>query len=351
MILNNKIGYREASALTVIFSICPLLMFIIDKTYNISGSFSIVNFVVCFLVSCISVYSIKLYEKIFNKKSILDAAYTTLPKYMYVFFAIFSVCIIFLYTCVVFSRFNNVIELGSEKFKNEDIALFMCLASAVCAYMGIESLTRSSYVFIIIMFCLILIMGIITFGAWDTENLYPIYGTNAIDGIFNFHSLSTFGGLFVSLFLVGNFKNESDCTRLVKRTLITVFVIGITLFVIYIFTVPYPMGNLYSNSLEAVLSSFSKGNIFHRYEIILLFLIILINIISCSAGLYICSIILCKLTSFRDNRPFIAAVSVILYYFNKVKINIVLYESICMFMFFSVLILPIIFAYCQKNER
>ena len=54
-----KIGSGEAGAAVTLFSLCPFLMFVIDRTYNISGFFSVFNLIVALGAAFIAFYCLK----------------------------------------------------------------------------------------------------------------------------------------------------------------------------------------------------------------------------------------------------------------------------------------------------
>lgn len=345
-----KIGSGEAGAAVTLFSLCPFLMFVIDRTYNISGFFSVFNLIVALGAAFIAFYCLKKYTLTFGGLNITDVVKTSFPKYIFIIFTLLSFAVIFLYTCISFSLYSgSIINFGTEKLATDDISLFLCISAAACATLGMEALTRSSYISLIITFILISVMTVITLDAWDAENIYPIFGKDVLRSAVNFHPISAFGGIFAVLFIADKFRCKKNFTSCVKKAILVIFMICAMLLLIYVFTVPYPMGKLYFSSLEAVFSSVSKGSIFHRYEIILLFVIILINVFSASVGLIISSSILCSLTNFDDTKPFVICLSLLLYNSCSLKFNTDLYEFVSCLMFALSIAVPLITVFKRRN--
>ncbi len=305
----NKIGVTE-SPYMLVFLMLP--QFIISAMSNGLSEFNsgyLINLVISFIAFCITV--------ILSKKAVCSSD----SKYNLIINIIFTV---FLFSLTVYNYSlctEAISSVSSEMFKKDIISFLPVVSAVLCAYLGIEALSRSSYVFFYGIIFIIILITILTFKGWDTENLYPILGSNFKNTIYDFNTFFSLCPLLGIYILRSGFREKNAPYIVLKKSVLISFIVGLILFAVCIMTIPYPMGELYKFSLEGIFSMAKSGSFFHRFELLLIVAVLIFDIVSVALGLYLLSLTISELCKVNDAKPFILIFSVILFYINHVCEN------------------------------
>ena len=310
--MNKIIGRKEA--VTILFFVAMPQLLIDYINYGISrhNSGYWINFIICSILAFMLFLPLK---RSFNKKINSYIDNSLIEKIIGFIFIVYIISLLF----YNFSICTNAIMSVTSGVFTRDIVSFLSVFSAiVCSILGIETLGRLSYVIFYSVVTIILFICMVSFKGWQNENFYPILGTSVKLTIFDFSSC----GLFLSL-ITTYLIRESICEpvrtfNLFKRAFLHVFVFGIILLIICILSVPYPMMGFYDFSLAAIFSSAKSNVFFHRFELFLVFLLMIINIMSMSVCLFLSSKLLSDITKSSDSRPFCAVIGCILFYLNLI---------------------------------
>jgi len=309
--MNSIIGKKEGTA-SVVFLTLPIIVFDYStKSLENSGSGSIINFTLCFLLSFVMLYFIKysfvnlnenkdgkdIFEKIIN--------------------SVFLIYIIFL-------SFNNYsISLASllsitenSGFDNQIVGLFLVLVSLICSFGGVESLTRTAYMCFGVFLFTIFVMCLLSFSGWDYDNIAPVFGNNTRESFLKFNGIRVFSPLMCLYFLKNHFRKNKEGIQALKSIIFIVFSISLFIIAVCILSVPYPMGKLYDFSLQGIFSIAKSGLFFHRFEIILVLGVTVISVVSSALGIYISSASISKLTNFNDKKAWCIILAFLFYITN-----------------------------------
>lgn len=306
--LNKLIDRKEAVTLLFFMVIPQLLVDYISYGISRHGSGYWINFIICSFFSFLLLYLIK---KSFNKKLNVYVENSITEKIIRFIF-VFYIISLTLYNFNVCS--NATLSVTSKAF-TKDIVLFLPIISAViCSVLGIEAISRLSYVIFYFTIGIVLFICFVTMKGWQVDNIYPIFGASKKTTFFDFTSCGMFLPLFSVYLIRENLSEPGKTFKLIQKALLYVFIFGLLLLVICILSVPHPMINFYDFSLAAIFSAAKSSVFFHRFELLLVFLLMVINTMSLSVGLYITSELFSDITKSNDTRPYSALVGCLLFY-------------------------------------
>ncbi len=308
----NKIGTRETS-LTIIFLMLPQLIFrYIGHGLTVMNNGYIINFVVCFLIFTV-----------IAKLCSGALRYNLIRKYEWLDKVINLICMFYVFNLTIYnlSLCTGAMESISKYFTPDVIAFVPLVAAVLCAVLGIESLSRSSYISFFIALFIILFIATLTISGWNRENIYPILGSSVNDIFSDYSTLGCFFALLSVYVLKENFKEETATYHVLKRSLSVSFFCGIAVVIICIFTIPFPMGQLYDFSMSGIFSMAKSGTFFHRFELLLEIMILIFYIISTALGLYLLSVSVAGFIKAKDHTPFIFIFGIIVFYSNLLYKN------------------------------
>lgn len=310
--MNNIIGKKEGVA-SVVFLTLPIIIFDYStKSLENSGSGSLINFALCFLVSFVLLSLIKYSFVNTDEKALYD-------KIISAVFVFYIIVLSFNNYSLSLSSLLSVIQ--NSGFDSRIVALFLIFISLICSLSGLESLTRTAYMCFGIFLFTILIMCLLSFSGWDYDNIAPVFGNNTKDSFFNFKGLNVFSPLMCLYFFKDHFKENKEGIAASKSIIFKVFFISLFIIAVCILSVPYPMGRLYNFSLEGIFSIAKSGLFFHRFEIILVLGVSLISLISTALGIYISSASISKLTDFSDKKAW-CIILAFLFYITNLNFNV-----------------------------
>ena len=310
--MNNIIGKKEGVA-SVVFLSLPIIIFDYStKSLENSGSGSLINFALCFLVSFVMLSLIKYSFVNTDEKALYD-------KIINAVFVFYIIVLSFNNYSLSLSSLLSVIQ--NSGFDSRIVALFLIFISLICSLSGLESLTRTAYMCFGIFLFTILIMCLLSFSGWDYDNIAPVFGNNTKESFLNFKGLNVFSPLMCLYFLKDHFKEKKEGIAASKSIIFKVFFISLFIIAVCILSVPYPMGRLYNFSLEGIFSIAKSGLFFHRFEIILVLGVSLISLISTALGIYISSASISKLTDFSDKKAW-CIILAFLFYITNLNFNV-----------------------------
>lgn len=284
-----------------------------SKGLSFFNSAYVINIVISFVVF----YAVILLSK--NAFCSLNREkYVIIDKFIDIVFVVYM----FTLTMYNYSLCTDAILSASSKTFTKDIVGCLPLVSAIlCSLLGIESLSRSSYISFFIVVFIGFLITLLTFDGLNTENIYPILGSNVSKIVKDYTSFSSLFALLGIYMLRFQFKEKSAAYTVLKKSLRISFLLWIILTIVCILIIPYPMGNLYGFSLEGIFSMAKSGSFFHRFELLLIITVLVFDIISVSLGLYLLSFTFSKLCKSKDYKPFILIFSVVLFYLNLIIKN------------------------------
>ncbi len=333
--MNYKLGVRESSAALVFMCLPQLLLYYINGGISRSNSGFIINFLICSAIAGIFVVLSKKYF------SLSDNKYERILNFIFLMYII-PVSLYNLYLCT-----NALMSVCGDKITPDVLVLIVLLSSGAAAYLGNEAVSRCALISFFICIVILGFISFISYDGWDINNLYPVFGNSYETTFFSFNSIGIYSGL-VSVFAIKN--NVSDgAYKALKRSCWIVFLLGIALVFLCITTTPYPLGSLYDFSLAGIFSIARSGSFFHRFEIILVFMLVLISFNTLSFSLYLSSEALAKFGGTRDVRPYILLLGALFFYafFKKSLLNL----SFVISNIFAVLLVLIFIVMSIKNKK
>lgn len=309
--MNSYVGKKESVA-SVVFLSLPIVVFDYStKSLENSGSGSSINFILCFLVSFALLYLIKnSFENlqvslVFNKIiSLVFCLYM-----LFLGFNNYSICV---------SSLSSVIK--NTAIDVEFLKLFIIIVSLLCSLCGIEALTRCTFVSYWVFLSVIFVMCLLSVFGWDYDNIAPVFGNSTKTTFLNFSGIKSFAPIMSLYFLKNHLRGKTDGSSVSKSALLKIFLIGFFIIAVCILSVPYPMGMLYSFSLEGIFSIAKSGLFFHRFEIVLVLGVSLIAVVTTSLGILVSSGALSHFTGFEDSKAF-SLIIAFLFYITNLNFN------------------------------
>ncbi len=310
--MKTKAGEKEMTALSVIYSVVPIMTVLAGVGANLMAMGSVTNAAVCFVITLLMLKPLKCYFKIWGNVNTCRAMKETFGSSVaYIVATAFLVFISLSCVCGIKICASQISELSMEVLSHQNIRLIVSLTAVFLAFLGIEALSRHSYVILFIGYILMGTLIYASFRGWNTDNLFPVFGVSVRKTFTNYILISIFSSVAPLLFMCEFFKGSSDTYRCIKKTVIISNVIMVLILLIYSLTVPYPVGKLYSHSLEAIFSSGSSGDVFHRFEIFLISLFTLFSAIFVSYSIITGAQILKNMFGFEDTRPLVLLIGVL----------------------------------------
>lgn len=329
--MKQKTGITETSSAIVIFSLSPTLLVLIGENSALLGSGAWINCLICFGISLIMLLTLKWYFSVCPDKSIIDSSAEALGTFPSFIIAIVFLILIFAAGAFSVSIFSNQISsltLGSVSF--EHCRVLFCVSAAVCAWLGIEAVTRQSYVILFFGLAVIALLVASSYRGINFDNIYPLLGNSFKSTFSNYLCMSMYMGIAPFLLICDLLKFKKNPLGCAIRSVAGTFLIAVILFLLYTLTVPYPLGKLFSFSMEAIFASASSGELLHRFELLLASLFTLFAVVSSAFSLIVCAHSLAKLCRFPDIRPFVLILAVIFFNLSGFEISPAIYLSVCL---------------------
>lgn len=347
--MTSKVGKKELTSLSVIYSLMPILTAFAGICANLMAGGVVINCVICFVLALLMLKSTKLYFSLWGNVSITDAIKETAGKtlsavFAIIFFLLFSVSCV----CEICLSVTQISDLTLKVLPEQNIRIAISVSSVILSLFGIEALTRHSYVVLFLGYLLMGILVYASFRGWNTDNIFPVLGVSVKETFTNYICIGIFSSVAPVLFMCNNLKSGNDSYKCARKTLIVSFIIMLLILIIYTLTVPYPMGKPYSHSLEAIFSSGSSGDVLHRFEVFLISLFTVFSVISVSYSIIICAKILKSLFGFKDVRPVIMLIGVIYANLSGLDWSVREYFFSRIFLAMLAFLTPLIFYICKK---
>ena len=293
--MNPLIGKKESSS-SILFLALPVIIFsYLSKSLLGFNSGSWINFVLCFSLAFLLLFLIRNSFKDTGENKVLIKI-TELIFFLYV-----SSLSLSNYTLSVSSLAS---VCGNSGLNEEYISFFIIIISLICALCGIEGITRFSFVAFGIFSLILIVMCLVSFKGWDYENIAPLLGNNIRSTFLDLKGVKVFAPVMCLWFLKSKFRNRSEAFKSSKQSIIRIFFLGFLTIFVCILSIPYPMGSLYTFSLEGIFSIAKSGAFFHRFEIILVLAVSLVSLVCTSIGIYLSSSSLSRLTNSGDSKAF-----------------------------------------------
>ncbi len=352
--MNEKAGLKELSSAIIIFSLSPVVLFLIANICGKLNAGAWINF----MINSIYVFAVILIlSNYFNKFStnIVETTKHLFGSNVSVFVGILYLILIFVYTSFNFGMYSDsVMKLGFFSYSKEYVSLLPVIAAIICAYWGMEGNTRIAYTVFFIALAITIFCVFSTFKAWDRENMFPILGMNSKTTFFSMTSLCAYPGLGVLFLVNGYLGNKTEMKKCLKRCFFGVFLAGFAVCLIYILSVPYPVNKDYTFLAEGFFSSTLSGDVFHRFEIFLISANIFFDICATSFGILVCALLIAELVGAKDFRPYVLILGVMTFYMSSMSVSVERYITFCIIMTAVLFFFPalcIALSYKNRNGR
>lgn len=315
--MNSKIGIKESTRMIVFLILPQVILHQISIGLIKLNNGLVYNYII---YSIIFFALIKLMKKSFvGDKSSVNSVFEKFVDILYIAYILFM-------TLYNFGICSEALFFTSSGVFSKNAVIFLPFISAViCALLGVESISRTSYMAFYIVGLLLIFIIFLTFSGWSTENIYPVFGTNRSKIFTEFSSLGCFSGVVAIYFLKGSFKDKGGAYTIVKNASVISFVFGFTIIILCILSIPYPMGDLYKFSLNGIFSVAKSGSFFHRFELLVMFLMLILQILSTAVGLYLLSASTANILGLDDYKPFCLLFGMIIFYVSLIPncVNVV----------------------------
>lgn len=320
--MKAKIGYKETSALIAIFSFGVFLVRIIPHLlYSLSNGIWI-NLILCFSLTLLFNVLVRKYFDLYNEVGFFEYSNKLFGKGFSVFIAIVFLVFIVIYTFSLFNDFTHIL-FSLTRFENfNKVKLMVFVVSFICAYFGIEALSRYGFISLGLIYALLVFILYCVFGAVKIDNLTPLFGN---DIFLTFTKSDFLIMLFVPLFTIifsDMYKDKNEMKKCAFLSVLKLFIILFFVVIVYSLSIPKDMISDSVNPLFSIFYVSSTGEVFHRFEILVVSLYTLIAITSLSFGVFVSSYILSKVTKISDYRPFVIVISAIIYLLCKIDFGI-----------------------------
>lgn len=309
--MNNITGRPETSSSVLYLALPAMILHYIGNGISKHNSGFLINFVIW---SIIAFVLLKIIKSSFANEPSVNKVSKYISKLIEVLILIFLVIITF-YNFK--SSTDAVYSVTSGVIKRNITALLPLIASLICALGGIEAITRSSYMLFFLFVGVVGFIFLITFDGWSVSNLFPVMGNNTQSTFSDYSVIGIYAPVLSTYVLRHNLRGKQEGYFLARRTMLMVFISALLLGIVCILTIPYPMGSLYGFSLKGIFSIANSGSFFHRFEILLSFILLIIDIVSVAVGIYIISKILSDITQSNDYKPFCLVISLMIFYLDK----------------------------------
>ncbi len=323
IIISNKIGLKETSWTMIICGISPSVLFLTGYCSNQLMSGAFFSWLLCFFVSFIILYAFKRsLRKYACEKPFCDLIIEGFGKRIYCLFVVVTIIMIFLQGAISLSIYiNSISNFVSEEIPGKSIGLILSLVIGICAYCGIEGVTRQGYVSAMVAVLFLGLMCYLAKKGVNTDNLYPVFGKSFKGSFLNPIYLILFSSLSPIFLISGMFKESEMELKCLKKVNVYVFSISFVLTALYVLTVPYPIGLNFGNSIDAVFLCIGSGEIIHRFEIFLLIFYLICAIQSLTFVICLCSEKLSAITNLHDYKPYVLVLSAMLYGISNFNIS------------------------------
>ncbi len=349
--MNTRIGQKETSASIIIFSLTPAFFALIGTNSVLLGSGSLINCAICYLISLIFLFPLKLYFRKFSNPCLVDSSEEKFGKFFSWCITLLFVCLIFLLAIFSISSLSETIStLNTGKIKTDHIRAVFCVSVAICAWLGAEALTRQSYTLFYIGTLLIALIIISTFKGLNLDNLYPLLGNSIKTTFLNYYPFCLLSGLGPFFLICNHIEDKKHLFGSIYRFVTISFAITFIMFLFYSLTVSKTLGTLFGASLEAIFASASSGSFFHRFELFFSSLYVILAIASSSFSVLTASYALSRISKADDHRPFVLVLSTILYSLSDCTIKVGVYLGVCLVLSFLSLVFPMLISVINKNR-
>ena len=320
--MKTKIGYKETSSIIAIFSLGVFLIRVIPRLLVSLSNGIWINLILEFILTLLFYGLVCKYFNRFNEFGFFEYTDKFFGKCFCIFIGVIFFLFIVIYTFSTFNEFSDILSALTHFESFNKVRLTLFFVSFICAYFGIEALSRYGFIslgFIYVLFAFILYC---IFGAIKVDNLTPLFGN---DTFLTFTKPDFLMMFFIPLFVVlmsDLFKNKSEMKKCAFLSVLKVFLISLFVVVIFSLTIPKDMITTYTNPLFSIFYVSASGEVFHRFEILIISLYTLIMITSLSFGIILSSHILTKISKISDYRPFVIVISVIMYFLTNINFGL-----------------------------
>ena len=344
-----KIGSSEGISAIIIFSLSlPLFLTVSSEAARLtSGAW--INAVICCLVNVILVsVSAKFFLK-FGNESFSEITNKLTGKIFGFLITVLISALIFTYILYIYDVSTKKIAAVGASPLNLDLLKIVLLSVAVFVCLcNIEALSRLSFVISFFVFLLIGILIIITLNGFNTDNFFPLLGSDAkvtfVPGIF----LSSNIGLVLLMINSRFFKNKTVLVTSVKRIVIWSSLFNFILILWFTLTVPHSLVSGFEGGIEAVFASSVAGKFFRRFEIFMMALYVFIQVITVAAGLFSLARLLSDGFNISDYRPFALILGILIYNLNGLSIEEKFIRCVCYFLWVITFLLPTLYIIISK---
>ena len=349
--MHSKIGLKETARTLAVCGISPSLLFLTAYCSNQYMNGALISCVICFAVSLIMFNFLKkTYFRLIDNEIVSEKR--KYDNFWHNSFVIVFAILLFTQSSLGFQMYiKSIVKLTGWSHSVRSICYFISLSVFLCAYSGIESNTRLGYVASLFVIGLLFLLSYSSHKGFNTDNLYPVLGNSFSTSFLNPLYLILYGAGAPLILMHRKFRQKQDIVRCFKRVTIYVFVFSIAITLVYLLTVPHPMGKTYGNGLEAIFSCVGSGELIHRFEIFLLILYLICAIQSASFAVCMSSDVFSEVTGFPDSKPYVILLSVVLYFVGNIDIPVYFYLSLNAVTAILMMVFPIVLVVMGKYRK
>ena len=306
--MKQKTGYKEAVNLMIFITLPQLLCKYISCGLSAINSGYWLNFTFCALLAFLLVTPLKYaFEKTLNVYTHSDL----LEKIISIV-CVINISVLSLYNLKLCT--NALSSLVNLSLSTDIIVFLPIVIATVCSGLGIEAIGRTAYFTKFVCIGIIFLICMVSFNGFDTDNIYPLFGNSFKKIFFDFSSVGIYTPLFSVYMLRDCISEPRKSYNLLKKSFFGVYIVGLILVILCILAIPYPMVKFYDFSLSAIFSISKSSVFFHRFEVLLIFFIMIISGVSVSVGLSLFSKKMSELTKSHDYKPFSLIFGALLFY-------------------------------------
>ena len=310
----GKIGFQEGFC-AVMLSVLLKEIFIKQfYKFQVSNNSWIAEIIATMLTLLIFLVAVRIIEKT-DSQDLQEAFEKSVGKKL-------SSIFIFIYFLISFADLVYLIAECAMIIKsyifirspNGYITAILCAVVGVCAFLGLEAVSRASKMFLIVTLLALGIVVIFISDNFVTSNLFPLLG-EGIDGII-FSGIRRFPFYIdtIALLLVGKAFYGIKFTKRIGVSAISFA--GIVTAVVFLgvsLTYSYTTLDTMISPFYQVLGMMDIGKYYQRLEDLLFFVIMTGLLVAGGFSLYCSANIYCKAFSIKDIRPVIISISLLLY--------------------------------------
>ena len=356
--LYNKIGDSEGASAVAVFLISIFVFGVFSPAILTLTTGAWINYFICSIPGFVLLSVILKFYDIFGTENSFYISKRLLGNgFSSAIFVLLCISLIFAISSVLNISTSKIYEISNIKLNKNTIKFVTLITAVICALNGAEGITRLSY---IVFYVIIAVFGILIFTSFDgirSDNLFPVFGKNIITSVTPGAFSGLFGG-FIILFLMSDlYKCKNNLVSSTKKIFVISAIGCFVLVLWYMLCVSQSIAFDMNGDLGAVFTSTVSGRFFRRFEIFLIVLYLLLQIISLCVGLYCLSKTFATIVGVNDFRPFVLSVSVLVLNISHYKIADALLPSLTVgFFLFLFVYLPCLmlinhFYVCDKGKK